>query len=195
LRAKYAANDKFTRGFDFEGVKKTLFYTFIIALGLGLLRMTLTHCLPRYSPIITFVVAIILLLVFAILTFATSLVSILLGGLWSIIFGILLIVLALILIVMLCMYSNEIKFQGYMLEYAVKFLNQNPYAFIYIPVFILLHAGLVVLTLWQHSCFSSYYMSSGNFWKLSSSGILDVLNILEYIWGLQFLRDACNIFS
>jgi len=93
---------------------------------------------------------------------------------------------------MLCMYSNEIKFQGYMLEYAVKFLNQNPHAFIYIPVFILLHIGLVALILWQHSCFSSYYFGSGNFWKLSSSGILDVLNILEYIWGLQFLRDSCK---
>jgi hypothetical protein len=155
--------------------------------------MTLTHCLPRYSPIISFGVAIILLLVFAIFTFATSIISAILGGLWSIIFGISLIILALILIVMLCMYSNEIKFQGYMLEYAVKFLNQNPHAFIYIPVFILFHIGLVALVLWQHSCFSSYYMGSGNFWKLTSSGILDILNILQYIWGLQFLRDACTI--
>jgi len=81
-----------------------------------------------------------------------------------------------------------------MLEYAVKFLNQNPHAFIYIPVFILFHIGLVALILWQHSCFSSFYFGSGNFWKLSSSGILDVLNILEYIWGLQFLRDSCKIY-
>lgn len=194
LRDQYTANSKFTRGIDFDGVKKTLFYTFIIAVGLGLFRMTLTHCLPRYSPVIAFVVAIILILVFAILSFATSLVSSLLGGLWSIIFGILLILLALILVFMLCMYSNEIKFQGYMLEYAVKFLNQNPHTFVYIPVFILLHAGLVALILWQHSCFSSYFMGSANFWKLSSSGILDILNILEYIWGLQFLRDSCNNF-
>jgi hypothetical protein len=92
------------------------------------------------------------------------------------------------------MYSNEIKFQGYMLEYAVKFLNQNPHTFVYIPLFILLHAGLAALILWQHSCFSSYFMASSNFWKLSSSGILDILNILEYIWGLQFLRDSCKKF-
>lgn len=154
--------------------------------------MTLTHCLPRYSPIISFVAAIILLLAFAIVTFATSLVLALLGGVWSIVLGVLLIVLALILIVMLCMYSNEIKFQGYMLEYAVKFLNQNPHTFIYIPIFLLFHIGLVALVLWQHCCFVSYYMGSGNFWKLNSSGILDILNILEYIWAQQFLRDACN---
>jgi len=79
-----------------------------------------------------------------------------------------------------------------MLEYAVKFLNENPHAFIYIPLFISLHIGLVALILWQHSCFSSFYQGSGNFWKLTSSGIFDILNILEYLWGLQFLRDSCN---
>ncbi len=161
---------------------------------MGLLRMTLTHCLPRFMPIISFVVAIVLLLTFAIFSFATSIVSSLLGGAWGIVFGILLIILALILTVMLCMYSNEIKFQGLMLEYAVKFLNQNPHAFVYIPVFFLLHIGLAALIIWQHSCFSSFYMGSGNFWKVTSSGIFDILNILEYIWGLQFLRDACKLF-
>lgn len=159
---------------------------------MGLLRMTLTHCMPRLVPIFTFVLAVLFLLAFTVFTFATSTVSALLGGLWSIVFGVFLILLALILIVMLCMYSNEVKFQGYMLEYSVKFLNQNPHAFIYIPVFFLFHVGLVALILWQHSCYSSYYMGSGNFWKLTSSGFLDILNILEYIWGLQFLRDACN---
>lgn len=161
---------------------------------MGLLRMTLTHCLPRLVPIFTFVLAVLFLLAFAVVTFATSIVSSLLGAAWSIVFGVLLILLALILIVMLCMYSNEVKFQGYMLEYSVKFLNQNPHAFIYIPVFFLFHVGLVALILWQHSCYSSYYMGSGNFWKMTSSGFLDILNILEYLWGLQFLRDSCKIF-
>lgn len=153
--------------------------------------MTLTHCLPRYMPLISFVVGVLLLLFFAIFSFATTTVSAILGT-WTIYFAILLIILALILVVMLCLYSNEIKFQGYMLEYAVKFLNQNPHSFVYIPVFILFHIGLVALILWQHSCFSSYYMGSGNFWKFTSSGIFDILNILEYIWGLQFLRDSCK---
>ena len=161
---------------------------------MGLLRMTLTHCMPRLVPIFTFVLAVLFLLAFAVFTFATSTVSALLGGLWSIIFGVFLILLAIVLLIMLCMYSNEVKFQGYMLEYSVKFLNQNPHAFVYIPVFFLFHVGLVALILWQHSCYSSYYMGSGNFWKLTSSGFLDILNILEYLWGLQFLRDSCNFY-
>jgi len=142
-------------------------------------------------PIISFVLGAVLLLAFTILAFATSLVWKSLGG-WTIPFAILLILLAIILIFMFCAYSNEIKFQGYMLEYAAKFLNENPHAFLYIPVFILLHIGLVALIFWQHSCFSSYYQGSGNYWKFSSSGIFDILNILEYLWGLQFLRDSCK---
>jgi hypothetical protein len=65
-----------------------------------------------------------------------------------------------------------------MLEYATRFLNENPTVFLYIPIFILLHFGLIVLVFWQHSCFSSYYRGSNNFWNFASSGIFDVLNIL-----------------
>lgn len=143
---------------------------------------------------IIFVFAILLLIFFAVITFATSIVSVLLGSLWTIVFGALLSVLAVILILMLCMYSNEVKFQGYMLEYSVKFLNDNPHTFVYLPIFMLFHVGLAALILWQHCCFTSYFMGSANYWKLTSSGILDIVNIIEYIWGLQFLRDACNFF-
>lgn len=171
-------NNKFTRDFDCQGFRETIFYTLIIALGMGLLRMTLTHCMPRLIPIITFVTAALFMLGFGIFTFVHPTVPSILGSVWSIVFGVILILLGIILIIMLCMYSNEVKFQGYMLDYSVKFLNQNPHAFIYIPVFILLHVGLVALILWQHACYSSHYMGSRNFWKLTSSGILDVLNIL-----------------
>jgi hypothetical protein len=129
--------------------------------------MALTHCLPRYVPIVSFITAIIMLSVFVYFTFATKLISDRLGF-WSLVVGALLALMILILIVMLCMYSNELKFQGYMLEYSVKFLNQNAESFAFIPVFILLHLVLVMLILWQHSSFSSHYFSSGNFWKFSS---------------------------
>ena len=153
--------------------------------------MTLTHCLPRHMPIITFILAAILLVFFGVFALATTVVSKSLGG-WTIPIAVILFILALILIVMLCLYSNEIKFQGYMLEYATRFLNQNPQVFLYIPVFLLLHIGLAALIIWQHSCFSSTFQNSHNFWNFSSSGFWDILNVLEYIWGLQFLRDACN---
>jgi hypothetical protein len=79
-----------------------------------------------------------------------------------------------------------------MLEYSNRFLSENAHTFAYIPVFIIFHIGLVALILWQHACFSSFFQGSSTFWKLNSSGFWDILNILEYLWGLQFLRDACN---
>jgi hypothetical protein len=139
--------------------------------------MVLTHCLPRYMPIISFVVAILLLLLFAIFSFVSSVASYSLGG-YTIPFGIFLITLAIILTVMLCLYINEIKFQGYMLEYSTRFLNENPQVFLYIPVFIIFHFGLLALIFWQHSCFSSYYKGSSNYWKFTSNGLFDVLNVL-----------------
>lgn len=167
-------------------------YTFFIALGCGLLRMTFTHCLPRHMPIITYIVAAILLIFFGVMALVTGLVSKSLGG-FTIPFAVLLFILAIIIIVMLCIYSNEIKFQGYMLEYATKFLNENPQVFLYIPVFLFFHFLLAVLIVWQHSCFASTFKGSNNFWNFASSGFWDILNILEYLWGLQFLRDACTI--
>eukprot|EP00919_Chromeraceae_sp_WS-2016_P055313 GHVR01131432.1.p1 GENE.GHVR01131432.1~~GHVR01131432.1.p1 ORF type:complete len:258 (+),score=-12.44 GHVR01131432.1:1127-1900(+) len=79
-----------------------------------------------------------------------------------------------------------------MLSYSVRFLNDNPFVFGYIPVFILFTIGLVALIVWQHCCFISKYSSNSNFWDFSNSGFFGILNILEFIWGLQFLRDAFN---
>lgn len=153
--------------------------------------MTLTHCLPRFMPIISYITAILFLIFFAIFSLASGYVSKSLQG-WTIPFAIFLIIIAIILTVMLCIYINEVKFQGYMLEYSVKFLNQNPNTFLYIPVYILFHIGLVALIVWQHCCFSSFYKGGNNFWNFASSGVFDVFNILEYFWALQFLKDSCT---
>lgn len=102
-------------------------------------------------------------------------------------------ILFIILVVMIAMYYNEVKFQGLFLQYSVRFLNENPLIFLYIPVFIILTFGLVVLILWQNAAFRSssvdntdknlFYRLGCNFWS--------ILNVFEFIWGLQFLRDAC----
>ena len=102
-------------------------------------------------------------------------------------------ILAIILIVMLCMYANERKWQGIFLDYAKRFLSECPNTFAYIPVFMLLALGLVALIVWQHCCFSSQSASNRNFFDFNNTGFWEILNILEFIWGFQFLRDACNL--
>jgi hypothetical protein len=100
-------------------------------------------------------------------------------------------VLAIIIAVMGIYYGNEAKLQGFFLAYANRFLVENPYTFLYIPIYIILCIGLVALFIFQHCAFSSKNSTSTNFFDFSNPGFWGVLNILEFIWGLQFLRDAC----
>ena len=112
------------------------------------------------------------------------------GGHWlKIVVAVICFLLAILLLVMVCMYSSEVKFQGIMLEYATRFLNENPCTFAYIPVFLLFAIGLIALILWQQACFSSWW---GDYVGFGTGGVWGVLNVLEFIWGLQFLRDACK---
>lgn len=100
--------------------------------------------------------------------------------------------LAIILIAMLCWWANERKFQGIFLDYAKRFLSERPDTFLYIPIFMLLGLGLVALIVWQHCCFSSRFGGDNNFFNFNNTGFWEILNILELIWGFQFLRDAFN---
>lgn len=160
-----------------------------------MLKMAITQFLPRHTAILSYVLSIGLLLIFAGIVFSTN-VQIKLLGKWNLYFGIFLIIFALILIVMMCMYSRELKFQGYMLQYAVIYLDHNPITFIAIPIFFLLHLGLIVLVFWQYICFSSdFTLKNIVIWKFTLGKIFNVLTLIEYLWGLQFLRDSCTYFS
>lgn len=100
--------------------------------------------------------------------------------------------LALIVIFMAVLYRNALRLQGIFLDYARRFLAEKVSTFAYIPIFLALTAGLFALFLFQHAGFSSKVHSSNNFFDFSSAGFLGWLNLIEFIWGLQFLRDACK---
>lgn len=72
----------------------------------------------------------------------------------------------------------------------------DPVVFLYIPLFIILTLGLIALIVWQYVAFgtTSTHLREGDLFRSSSHNIvLQILNAIELIWGLQFLRDACNI--
>lgn len=54
-------------------------------------------------------------------------------------------------------------------------------------------SGLLALIWFQNIAFQSRFSTNNNSWDISNSGVLSVLNIIELIWGLQFLMDACNL--
>lgn len=164
-----------------------------MTIGWGLLRMTIANCFPRHIPILSYVTAIVVLLAIAVVAFATDIVRSKIGYL-AYVFGGVLIFLAFVLVVMLCLYSNEVKFQGYMLEYATKFLDQNTHTFLYLPFFIIFHIGLVLLVVFQHFSFSSHQFTAiPNLGNFNFRLVLEILNLIEYLWGLQFLKDACKL--
>lgn len=93
---------------------------------------------------------------------------------------------------MLCYYNVEMKFQGILLDYAKRFLNESPLTFLYIPVFLLFTLGFFALITFQHFAFASKSWSGVTPFDFSGAGFWSILNIIEFIWGFQFLRDAFN---
>lgn len=74
---------------------------------------------------------------------------------WSIPIAVIFILLSIVFFVTLFLYKRRIKITGIFLSYAAKFLAQKPINFIFIPIFILLLIGLIVLCLFQYLAFSS----------------------------------------
>lgn len=84
------------------------------------------------------------------------------------------------------------------MNYANIFLKESFGVFGFIPLFLIFSFGLVVLCVWQYVAFGTTNtpkLTSGSLYYTSQQNIfLQVLNAIEFIWGLQFLRDACTIF-
>jgi hypothetical protein len=89
-------------------------------------------------------------------------------------------------------YSTSLRVQGIFLEYARYFLHEVKGTFVYLLIFLICLAGFIALITFQHVAFSSRSNKNTNFWDFTNPGVLGILNILEFIWGLQFLRDACK---
>lgn len=68
--------------------------------------------------------------------------------------------------------------------------------FLYIPIFILLTIGLIVLCLFQYLAYSSSSdpkpQDDNIYLHIWANPVLTILNIIEFIWGMQFLKDSCN---
>lgn len=99
---------------------------------------------------------------------------------------------------MVFIYKRRVKTTGIFLAYAAKFLAQKPINFVYIPIFILLLIGLLVLCLFQYLAFSSQAdpkkVEGDIYLQLTQNIPLTILTIIELIWGAQFLKDSCTFF-
>ena len=96
-----------------------------------------------------------------------------------------------VLVCYLLLYGNELRFQGLMLKLGTSFLAEKWTVFLFIPLFLLFSAGLVALIFFQQVAFSLRWSRNNNLFDLSNPGVFGILNIIELLWGVRFLKDAC----
>jgi chromate transport protein ChrA len=114
----------------------------------------------------------------------------------KLIVGIVLIVIAVLFIFFLCCYRKRNSVISIFLDWSTEFVRHNCLSFLYIPIFLVLTAGLIALCMFQHLAYLSHSQPKAQegdiYLKLPMNLPLFVLNIIEFIWGLQFLKDACK---
>lgn len=110
--------------------------------------------------------------------------------------GLLFLLLAITVLVMTFIYRKHLQLCGVLIKYATRFLADSFCVYMYLPAFLLATVLLLLLFMWQYVAFSTanepYRRNDDIYWKASSNTFLQVLNVVELIWGLQFLRDSCT---
>jgi hypothetical protein len=90
----------------------------------------------------------------------------------------------------LCIFPVEIQIQGTYLRYATIFLVERPANFVYVFVWILLFLGLAALIIFQQIAYSYGARWNNNLFNFFNPYFWGVVNFLELLLGLQFLKDA-----
>ena len=129
--------------------------TLLLALALGIIWMVLVQLLPRVMAGVAIGLASLILLIAGVLLLADNSAGWENNGAWRIIIAVFCIFFAIFFFVMLCIYKRRIKIAGVLLRYAAKFLAERAINFVYIPIFIALTIGLIVLCIFQYLAYSS----------------------------------------
>ena len=99
---------------------------------------------------------------------------------------------ALLILVYVMPNGAEIRLQGVLLRYAGRFLQEQPFTFLLVALWVQLVLGLFALVVFQQVGFSFRSRQNNNLFDLLNPGLLGILNIIELLWGLQFLKNACK---
>ena len=156
--------------------------------------MLFVQCLPRAMVGVATICAILAIATIAILAFIGKV-----GGTSTVVtlmLGIILLCIAIMFACFLCFYRRRNKLLPIFLEWSAKFFKEHCVHFILTFVFVLLTAGLIVLCLFQHIAYISHNtplkVQGDVYLQLNPNYVLFVFNLIEFIWGLQFLKDACK---
>lgn len=128
----------------------------LIGLCIGIIYLVLSLCCPKFIIYLAFIGVFILLMFAGIFVLAKP-VRIFDPIGWNVVFGIVLIIVALMFIIYMACYRKELELCGIFMQHAAKFLKETPIVFLYIPLFLLLTFGLIVLIIWQYIAFGTQF--------------------------------------
>lgn len=167
----------------------------LLSLLVGIIWMSLVQCSHRSFAVVTVVAASLLLLAFGIILLADN-QAVWNNSAWRIIIAVFCLILAMFFLTLVFCYRRRIKITGVLLFYAARFLAIQPVNFGFIFISLLFTIGLLVLCLFQYLAFSSHSEPEATegdiFLGLRQSSALTILTIIEFIWGMQFLKDSCT---
>ena len=196
LRNEILENTHLSNKYNFLNRYDVIRISLLVALALGVLWMILVQLCPKIMTGVAVGLGCLVLFAGGLLLLIDNAKGTEGVGFWRIIVGIVLIGFAILFFLMLFMYRRRIKIAGVLLSYASKFLGERPVNFIYIPIFLALTIGLLILCVFQYLAYSSHSppepQDNDIYLHNKANPILTILNIIEFIWGMQFLKDSCS---
>lgn len=113
--------------------------------------------------------------------------------------AVVLIVCGAIMFLCLLIYRRYLRVSAVFLNHSTKFISDRPTTLIFIPLFLVLTAGLITVSAFEFvAVWSSdipkfvknrvFYIPQGK-----GSIILSVLILIQLYWGLAFLKELCTL--
>lgn len=153
----------------------------LFGLCVGIIYMVLVTCCPKIMLKLVFV-GVFLLLLFAGIFILAKPINFFHPNVWNILLGVALIITGLVFLAYMACNSRELQLAGIFLEHGNIFLKTDPLVWAYIPLFLILTAGLIVLIVWQYIAFGTVYptyYNQGDIYRSSSHSIpLQILNAI-----------------
>lgn len=173
----------------------TIWFAFWLSLGLGLAWFLLVQFLSRVANLTAVIGGGIALTTLGILlfTYPTSHHA----GL-KVFVALLALVCGLVLFLCAWLYRTQLRLNRVVLYHSTRLVASNSAMLLYIPAFILLAFGLIVLTTFEFLSFWSIptpqFIAEKPFYKASGAGyaFLSVLVFIQFYWGLVFLKEFCT---
>lgn len=165
----------------------------LIGIGVGTLYLAFMSCIPKSLTKGVFILTFLALVAAGVMILVLP-VQIFSNNLYNIIFASLLLVAGLLFLIYFFCYRREIEVASIFLQHANNCLKDTPAIYGYLPLFLLFCFGLLVLCCWQYIAFGTMNgteLRPGDLYYTSKQSLpLEILNFIELIWGLQFLKDA-----